>query len=68
MKSLYQLVEEKQTISEQAKEIENQRKEITKYLDTIDVAYTANNITTIRSLLSEDFVLEDVKRAYYLIY
>lgn len=67
MKTLYQLVEDKPTIVEQATEIKNQREEISKILDYQDLNYTANDLTHIRSLLNEDFGIEEVIRAYYLV-
>lgn len=67
MKTLYQLVEDKPTIVEQATEIKNQREEISKILDSQDLIYTANDLTLIRSLLNEEFGIEEVVRAYYLV-
>lgn len=67
MKTLYQLVKDKSTITEQATEIKNQREEISKILDYQDLNYTANELTVIRSLLNEDFGIEEVVRAYYLV-
>lgn len=66
MKTLYQLVEDKPTIVEQATEIKNQREEISKILEYQDLIYTEKNLTSIRSLLKEDFGIEEVVRAYYL--
>lgn len=67
MKTLYQLVEEKENISLQATEIQRQREEIKRHLNIMDVNFTEENVTNIRSLLSEDFGFEETKRAYYMV-
>ena len=67
MKTLYQLVEDKPTIKEQALEIKRQREEIKHHLNIMDVNFTEENITDMRILLSEDFGFEETKRAYYLV-